>query len=316
VKHTMQMIANTLSQITLGLPVSADNLTMWPMLNASDDEPDYLMLDDALGKGLATVTETCEGGSVPELRFVNNCDSAVLLVDGEELVGAKQNRVLNLTILAPPRRELQIPVSCVERGRWQYDSMAFSSTSRAQFAESRANRIASVSYCLRATGSRDSDQGKVWHDIDELAEGLSVESPTSAMSDIFDSYETKLDEHVGLFEPTPNQVGALFAIDGKVIGFDLFAHASTLRRFLPKAVRSFGLQAQARQTTASHEIATTTAAQSFLECLAEGQMEGFPAIGEGEDVRIEGATVSAAALVARGRVIHMCGFQLNQDAMV
>ena len=38
-------------------------------------------------------------GSVPELRFVNECGAPVLLLDGEELVGAKQNRIINLTIL-------------------------------------------------------------------------------------------------------------------------------------------------------------------------------------------------------------------------
>jgi hypothetical protein len=46
-----------------------------------------------------------EGGSVPHLLFINDAMRPVLLLDGEELVGAKQNRVLNLTVLAaaPPR---------------------------------------------------------------------------------------------------------------------------------------------------------------------------------------------------------------------
>jgi hypothetical protein len=40
------------------------------------------------------------------------------LLDGEELIGAKQNRALNLTILAPAKQVIVIPVSCVEAGRW------------------------------------------------------------------------------------------------------------------------------------------------------------------------------------------------------
>lgn len=81
------------------LPISSENLTMVPLLTAAPAAPDYLLLDDALDAGLAEVTEISQGGSVPELAFRNRADRDILLVDGEELVGAKQNRVLNLTIL-------------------------------------------------------------------------------------------------------------------------------------------------------------------------------------------------------------------------
>ena len=75
---------------------------------------------EALDAGLARVEEVSEGGSVPELRFTNSAAMPILIVDGEELVGAKQNRVANLTILAPAKTTIRIPVSCVEAGRWRY----------------------------------------------------------------------------------------------------------------------------------------------------------------------------------------------------
>jgi len=68
--------------------------------------------------GWARITEVSDEGQVPELKIVAKGDKAVLLVDGEELVGAKQNRVLNLTILVPAPSTTTIPVSCVESGRW------------------------------------------------------------------------------------------------------------------------------------------------------------------------------------------------------
>ena len=61
--------------------------------------PRYITLRQALGEGLAVITEVSEGGSVPELCVVNTGDARILVLDGEELRGAKQNRVLSTAIL-------------------------------------------------------------------------------------------------------------------------------------------------------------------------------------------------------------------------
>jgi hypothetical protein len=100
-----------------GTPTEYRNLTIFPLIDESGKEPDYLTLDEALAQKCAKITELSESGSVPELRFVNESDKRVLLLDGEELVGAKQNRILNLRILVPAGKTLVIPVSCVEAGR-------------------------------------------------------------------------------------------------------------------------------------------------------------------------------------------------------
>jgi hypothetical protein len=67
--------------------------------------------------GLFTVTVVSEGETVPELKVINKGGRAVLLLDGEELSGAKQSRVLNATNLMAAQTEVIIPVSCTEHGR-------------------------------------------------------------------------------------------------------------------------------------------------------------------------------------------------------
>jgi hypothetical protein len=66
------------------------------------------------------------------------------VLDSEELVGAKQNRVLNLSILVPAHSTTVVPVSCVEAGRCQHRSQGFASAPQAQFAEGRAARVQQV----------------------------------------------------------------------------------------------------------------------------------------------------------------------------
>ena len=96
-----------------------------------------MLLEEALEQKCARVNEVSQSGSVPELKFTNDCERPVLLMDGEELVGAKQNRILNLTVLAPAGKTIIIPVSCVEAGRWQARSAEFSVAGRAHFSRGR-----------------------------------------------------------------------------------------------------------------------------------------------------------------------------------
>ena len=111
-------VRETLMDLEPGDLVNCRNLTMIPLLGEDTHPADYLTLDEALSMRTARVTEVSEGGSVPELRFVNTGSRQVLLMDGEEVVGAKQNRTLNISILAPAPGELLLPVTCVEAGRW------------------------------------------------------------------------------------------------------------------------------------------------------------------------------------------------------
>jgi len=60
---------------------------------------DYATLDESLAGDLVDVTEVSEAGAVPELKVVNKGDKMLLLMAGEQLIGAKQNRVLNASIM-------------------------------------------------------------------------------------------------------------------------------------------------------------------------------------------------------------------------
>ena len=92
-------IAESLTALKLGEPQTHVDLTLFPLIGDLEAAPGYLLLDEALERHLVHVTEVSAGGRVPELAFENSSDETVLLVDGDELVGAKQNRVVNLSIL-------------------------------------------------------------------------------------------------------------------------------------------------------------------------------------------------------------------------
>ncbi|SVE61095.1 uncharacterized protein METZ01_LOCUS513949, partial [marine metagenome] len=121
----ISLIKERIEKVSLGEPVIHGQMAMYPLLDKEDAAIDYLTLDESIANGYAHVTEIDESGNVPELKFKNISDKRIFLMEGEELLGAKQNRTLNLSILAPAEKEIIIPVTCVESGRWSYDSERF-----------------------------------------------------------------------------------------------------------------------------------------------------------------------------------------------
>jgi hypothetical protein len=124
------VIQAVLESVSVGEPQAFQNLAVFPLLSRTDVRADYVPLADALKAGQTKVTEVSSAGAVPELLLDNASPTRVLLVDGDELVGAKQNRVLNVTILVAANQKVVIPVSCVERGRWHARSAGFASNER------------------------------------------------------------------------------------------------------------------------------------------------------------------------------------------
>jgi hypothetical protein len=337
-------VAAALASISLGPSVVVHNLTMIPLLRrdlggvgapgthstsaistsgtlgafGTDSGVGYSLLDDALGAGSVEITEVSEQGSVPELKFLNRGGDPVLIVDGEELVGAKQNRIVNLSILAGAKTDLTIPVSCVEAGRWRARSRAFTAAPRTQYASGRAKRMADVSFAMHATGRRVSDQAGVWQDIAEKSARLEAPSPTSAMEAIFERHGASIDEYVAGCRPVDGQVGALFVVGDRVIGLDLFDRPTTLAKILPKLVRGVAVDAidaasepgpVPERPTAGRGPAEERAA-GFLAIAADASQRATPALGLGEDVRLTAPGIAGAALVHDGRVVHLGVFAL------
>jgi len=162
------------------------NLQIIPLLTKGEEGPVYLTLKEALEKRLLVITEVSAQASVPELKVLNNADLPVFLLDGEELAGAKQNRVLNTSILVKEKSELIIPVSCTEQGRWSYQSAEFYNSENIMSRNLRSKKAANVSSSLKESGSYRSDQGAVWENIEEMSASAGVHSSTGAMKDVFE----------------------------------------------------------------------------------------------------------------------------------
>ena len=161
----MSLVTEALQHIQIGAKLSHEGLTVHPLIRESLLNKDYLTLDEALELNTAQVTEVSDSGSVPELLFRNLGDKAVFLLDGEEVVGAKQNRILNISILAPAEKDTTIPVSCVEAGRWHHDRSDFTSAPRnPTLLQAAPRRLHGSAKTWRHLAGRTPTRERYWSD--------------------------------------------------------------------------------------------------------------------------------------------------------
>lgn len=296
------------ARLVLGPPQTGHGLAVYPLTAGTNGGPSYITLGEALGAGSARVREVNAGGVVPELRFENLGDRRVLVLDGEELRGAKQNRILNTTILVGKHRTLVVPVSCTEQGRWRYETP--------EFAESELVADRNVRYALKETvaaSAREgrgfrSDQGRVWHEVAALHEKHRTFSPTGAQRDAYAHKKRDLDEVVAGFPLVDGQQGLLVVHGEHVVGLDFVSIAEKYALLHDRLLRSYVFEALAGDTEVCDD---RVVAEAFLQRIGELEAQSFKSPGLGWDLRFEGDGVLGSVLTYRGRPIHAAFFNVG-----
>jgi hypothetical protein len=301
-------IQGYLGSLKLGEIQQFKNLAMVPVISDYDNGLDYITLGEAFGAGLIEIREVNEGGSVPELQVVNRAGKMVLILDGEELVGAKQNRIVNTTILVAAGAEIVIPVSCVEQGRWSYKSDVFSSKKRMMSPSIRQVKARDVSASLRSTGRYRSDQSAIWDEVAGLASRRGAESESMDMDFVFDKEAPAIKEYLEGFSLVDRQAGAVFLVNGKVVGMDAFGKSVTFSRVFKSLLESYALDAVDRFEKETDVGTGKKAASDVLAAASVAKSESRPSVGLGMDLRLDSEKLVGFALEHENRVIHLCLF--------
>jgi len=300
--------------IRVGDPIHHENLTIFPIFSSGPptDEVDYLLSDEAVGAGSVTVEEINESGSVPTLMVTNRGDHRVLFLEGEELRGAKQNRVLNTSVLIGARTKATIPVSCVEQGRWRFRSHKFAPSENYSSPKLRQQLKQSVTQSLRAGHGHQSDQGAVWTEVDRKMRALKSSSETLAMSDTFESQSGRLEEFRTHMSYAEGATGLAVAIGSTIVGLDLFDKPSTCRKVWDRLLSGFVMDAleegRAAPSPAPAEV------NALLKTLEAAAWQESPAVGEGREFRTDaGPNTHASALTFESCMLHGSAVMAGAD---
>lgn len=297
----------TLREVRLGRAVSRGPLHLFPLFGGRVSEEDISLLDEALEGGSLIVEELDGGGSVPELRVVNEGNFPVLILEGDEFVGFKQNRVVNSSALVAASSELVLPVSCVEQGRWSRRSRPFSSGKASPHLSLRRLKSRSVHDSLKSGRGHRSDQKAVWKEIDRLSAHHGISSPTRALQDTRTRLSEKLSEYEALAEKMPDDArGVIVALGGRPVALEALAGPRSFSKVFGKLLSGYALEAIGHE--GSQGVPDPFSAGDFIEAAISADLSEHPAVGAGSDLRLESEEVSGYALMEGGRLLHAALF--------
>lgn len=293
-------------------PIRHESLSLFPLFQKEGATAHYLLSDEAIQAGTVTVEEVSESGSVGELFVTNAGDARVLFIEGEELVGAKQNRVLNSSLLIGAKTRLKIPVSCVEQGRWRYNSKHFGSSGHHSSSQLRRALKESVTRSAQAGRGHRSDQSQVWEEVAASQKSLAACSPTAAMSDTFAMYDHQIADVLDHVECPPGACGVAVGIGDRLVAIDLFDKPETLQKVWRRLLSGVVLETfQSQQTSAG---VTVSQVGDLLHTLRAAKWESVPPVGEGKDYRTDANGSAASALATEGVLVHSSVAVRNEPA--
>jgi hypothetical protein len=191
-------------------PIESGDLTLFPVVRTNGKTPaadQFLTLDEGLKNGEVEVTEAgrvrglvrsrngvtlpYRGDQVNTLVLVNNSKRPLLLLAGEIVTGGKQDRVIAKDRIVPAGGDpIDLPVFCIEHGRWTESSEKFGPTARTSMGSFM------VQPTVRQQAMVAKDQQQVWNSVNGAISTMAVAAapvagPTDGHGSVSSTVETQ-----------------------------------------------------------------------------------------------------------------------------
>jgi len=213
---------------------SAGNISLVQLETLKGEGLCFIPAATAIDKGELEIREVRQEGSINTLLAVNFLDQYCLLTDMDLLKGAKQNRVVNTSVLLAPNAKREIRVSCVERSRWSYDSPDFKSAPSVMDPKMRAAKAASLSEDME--GMVSETQSKIWNLINQEMSAHNIFSDTEDYNSVLESKASV--PHSEFSFKHKKSCNGLAIFDGrKLVSFDIFGNRDVYSYYFDRLTR-------------------------------------------------------------------------------
>ena len=304
--------------VTISSPQRLEGLTLFPLLAPAGASLPCELLVDALAAGTLVIGEVGQG-TVPTLLARNTGATDVLVLDGEQLIGSRQNRTINRSILLAAHSTTDVPVFCMEHGRWHFETEHMAPSPQHSPAKVR-RRAREVEAVQAATGAVLMDslrvaQGAVWNDVAETISKVGGASATGDLSAAYEANTARISDWAKAFPHVEQQVGFLAFAGTQPLGLDVIGchrlyarlHERLLRGYIMDALeRRYDALASATAANAASAPAEAAAA-AYLDAVRHAERTESPTAGKGRYCVLRGLVIGGE-LDDGERLVHLSAF--------
>ena len=305
--------------IEVGEPDVSGPLAVYPLFGPTSNL-DYVAFAAALEE--VAITELESDASVNDLLVHNKGTRPVLLYEGEEILGAQQNRVLDISILVAAKSKTRIPVSCVEQGRWEGSRHREAFRPSPQSADPRLRKLKNKRARMNVAAGMEAraDQGEVWAEVAARGSEMDSASPTGALSDIYESHREQLEKLREAVRVDEGQCGSVAVIGGRIAMLDYVGRSDVYAALQPALLEGYALDGLAHQrrgalAPAPDGVVDTGTVRGFtlLACNSPAATRGRGP-GVGETAHFEANGVEGSALLHEGELVQLTAFPSDDEA--
>lgn len=296
--------------LEIGEGLSDEYMTLFPVFGAEIKE-DFLILDEAMEmEKKFKVKEVSKFGEVPQVLVENGLNKRVLILEGEEVKGAKQNRMVNVTVYLERRSRHVVPVSCVEAGRWSYREEDFRTSNHLAHPRLRARKIESVLENPPEKRGFYADQKTVWREVGRKLYSLKVSSSTQALSEAFEKRKEVLEKIKGAFSPQEGQVGVIVGMGGKLVAFDFLASKKNFPKIFNKLLYGYALDAL--EVKRGPQISRRKAINFLRKIVEIEDITLKKSISLGHNFFFKSKNIVGQGLIVNKKILHLSAFTTHR----
>jgi hypothetical protein len=259
-----------------------------------------------LHRAVSAGVSIAETGNVNLTLVHNPTDCPVLLYEGELIVGAAQNRVIDQPVLVPARTDLQVGVSCAEQGRWDVGEADVFTPSADLLDPSL--RAAKRAHANRSASARP-DQAAVWREVSERLVAGGVDSPSETVTDLFAARRGELDSVAAEIELRDGQLGAVTLLNGCPLALDIVGSRRVFADLHDQLVHGYALRAldtPHRRLPSAARLSAT--ADRFLSTALAADRRWIPNVGMGDAYKLVAAPADGCSLWAGRDLVAFSAF--------
>lgn len=229
----------------LGAVARVDGVEIFALIDpAAPATTEFVTLDEAMAQKLCTVREVGEGGTVNTLKISNSGTKPIFCMAGDLVLGGQQDRILaESLVVAPNTQDQDIPVFCVEHGRWQTQEKDGANAATRSFDNSSERGQVDLNVKKAALETRN--QSAVWEEVarnnNKMKVGEQTESGTFRAT--FDDEETraKIEKNFTAAQKLLGRgvVGFAVICKGELVAMDVFESSELCAKLSNKLLRSY-----------------------------------------------------------------------------